>query len=199
VLAPDQRRAKVEALLKKLPAAPGGADHIAALARLLDTIIGTIGDARHPSNWKQPDYRDAREELLKIAEAVDHLTPIARLALTSGPMKYPVFLRAVFRRAADEVDELRDEHLAQDRGGQTRGRGPDVRARWIADEAASAWLLVTATNPPVLDFYATSAGHPFHELVDGLLRLARLRSGSGSQARAAAERLKLRMGKMRED
>lgn len=96
-------RAKIEALLNQLPATPGGRSLIPSFAGLLDTIIGQTNDYHHPLNWKTSEYGRARKELLKIAEAIDRLSPVAKLGLTSGPMRHPHRLAAVFRLAADEV------------------------------------------------------------------------------------------------
>jgi hypothetical protein len=76
---------KIEALLHQLPATPVGRNLIPSFAGLLDTIINQISDRNQPLNWKMSEYARAKKELLKIAAAIDRLSPVAKLGLTSGP------------------------------------------------------------------------------------------------------------------
>jgi hypothetical protein len=184
---PRAVRRKIEALLLDLPATSRGKQFIPRYADLLDTILAKVSDAEHPRNWR---HADARLKLVRIAELIENLSPAARAGLTSGPLVNPHWLAAVFREAAEEIDRLRLEHVELDRGGQPRGRGPNLAAGAIANAAASAYALITETTPPVVDYYGTSTDHPFRRLVAELFVLANLRASSESQARAAAARLK---------
>jgi hypothetical protein len=122
---------------------------------------------------------------------IENLSPAAKAGLTSGPMVNPRWLAWVFREGAEEIGRLRQEHIKLSRGGQPRGRGPDLWAGAIADAAASAYALITETTPPVVDYHGTSADHPFLRLVAGLFALAKLGASSESQARVAAARMKM--------
>lgn len=224
-------RAKIEALLDQLPATPGGRSLIPSFAGLLDTIIGQISDRNHPLNWKTSEYARAKRELLKIAEAIDRLSPVAKLGLTSGPMRHPHRFAAVFRLAADEVisgasaapveaavdvyptddyapaplppaewlaaqSDLRSAHIERVRSGKAKGRGPDAWAELVADNAADAYAFITETNPPVEDYYGEpGCDQRFLDLVANLFRLGKLKASAQNQARRAAERLALRVGK----
>jgi hypothetical protein len=183
MLAPDQRRAKVQALLDQLPAPPRGKQHIPAFTGLLDKIIGLTD-----RNWKRSDYAKAREQLLKIAEAIDRLSPAARFGLTFVPGAVPARLAETFHLAVGELQRLDSARIEQTRGGKTKGRGPDARAADIADNAADAWAFIAETEPPVVDFYGTGGDHAFHKLIAGLFELAGVEARSAYHARKAAER-----------
>lgn len=230
---PDtERRAKIEALLDQLPATPGRS-LIPSFAGLLETIIGQISNRDHPLNWKTSGYARAKRELLKIADAIDRLSPVAKMGLTSGPMRHLHRLAAVFRLAADEViseasavpvevqaavdvyppddyapaplppaewlaaqSDLRSAHIERVRSGRAKGRGPDAWAELVADNAADAYAFITESNPPVEDYYGEpGCDQRFLDLVALLFRLGKLKASAQNQARRAAERFALRVGR----